>query len=42
MNGNCSDLCLLSSTNQNKYICACADNYELDNDGRTCIAKCSK
>ena len=37
-NGGCSHLCLLSSTSDSRYSCACCnDNMVLSSDGRTCI-----
>ena len=36
-NGGCSHLCLLSSTSDSRYSCACNDNVVLSSDGRTCI-----
>ncbi|XP_039257073.2 low-density lipoprotein receptor-related protein 4-like isoform X1 [Styela clava] len=43
-NGNCSQLCLLSSSNENKptYSCACPIGLALGSDGKTCNSHMNK
>ncbi|CAF0737282.1 unnamed protein product [Didymodactylos carnosus] len=39
-NGNCEQLCLLNAMDQTKVTCACAQYYDLAQDGKSCIPNC--